>query len=83
MSFYSMAVFGFLPIGSLFAGSIAARIGAPETLILGGALCVLASVWFFGRLPSIRRVLRPVYLEMGIMPDPAAIESQENSALEK
>jgi MFS family permease len=77
MSFYSMAVFGFLPIGSLFAGSIAARIGAPATLILGGALCVLASVWFFGRLPSIRRVLRPVYLEMGIMPDPAAIESQE------
>jgi len=77
MSFYSMAVFGFLPIGSLFAGSIAARIGAPETLILGGALCVLASVWFFGRLPSIRRVLRPVYLEMGIMADPAAIEPQE------
>ena len=77
MSFYSMSVFGFLPIGSLFAGSIAARIGAPETLILGGALCVLASVWFFGRLPSIRRVLRPVYLEMGIMADPAAAESLE------
>ena len=77
MSFYSMSVFGFLPIGSLFAGSIATRIGAPETLILGGALCVLASVWFFGRLPAIRRVLRPVYLEMGIMPDPAAVTSQE------
>ena len=72
MSFYSLSVFGFLPIGSLFAGSIAARIGAPETLIMGGALCVLASVWFFGRLPAIRRVLRPVYIEMGIMPDPAA-----------
>jgi len=76
MSFYSLAVFGFLPIGSLFAGSIAARIGAPDTLILGGALCVLASVWFFGRLPAIRRVLRPMYVEMGIMPDPAAIDSQ-------
>jgi MFS family permease len=77
MSFYSMSVFGFLPIGSLFAGSIATRIGAPETLILGGALCVLASVWFFGRLPAIRRVLRPVYLEMGIMPDPAVVTPQE------
>jgi MFS family permease len=77
MSFYSMSVFGFLPIGSLFAGSIAARIGAPETLILGGAFCVLASVWFFGRLPAIRRVLRPVYIEMGIMPDPAAVIPQE------
>jgi MFS family permease len=72
MSFYALSVFGFLPIGSLFAGSIAARIGAPDTLMMGGALCVLASVWFFGRLPAIRRVLRPVYIEMGIMPDPAA-----------
>jgi MFS family permease len=72
MSFYALSVFGFLPIGSLFAGSIAARIGAPDTLMMGGALCVLASVWFFGRLPAIRRVLRPMYIEMGIMPDPAA-----------
>jgi MFS family permease len=76
MSFYSMSVFGFLPIGSLFAGMLASWMGAPNTLILGGALCLLASVWYFGRLPEIRRVIRPVYIEMGIMPDPAAIESQ-------
>jgi len=72
MSFYSMSVFGFLPIGSLFAGMLASWIGAPNTLILGGALCLLASVWYFGRLPEIRRVIRPVYIEMGIMDDPAA-----------
>ena len=76
MSFYSMSVFGFLPIGSLFAGMLASWMGAPNTLILGGALCLLASVWYFGRLPEIRRVIRPVYIEMGIVPDPAAIESQ-------
>jgi hypothetical protein len=39
----------------------------------GGALCILASVWYFGRLPSIRRVLRPVYIEQGIIQDPAAV----------
>jgi len=72
MSFYSMSVFGFLPIGSLFAGMLASWMGAPNTLILGGALCLLASVWYFGRLPEIRRVIRPVYIEMGIMEDPAA-----------
>ena len=72
MSFYSMSVFGFLPIGSLFAGMLASWMGAPNTLILGGALCLLASVWYFGRLPEIRRVIRPVYIEMGIMDDPAA-----------
>lgn len=72
MSFYSMSVFGFLPIGSLFAGMLASWMGAPNTLMLGGALCLLASVWYFGRLPEIRRVIRPVYIEMGIMDDPAA-----------
>ena len=77
MSFYSMSVFGFLPIGSLFAGMLASWMGAPNTLILGGALCLLASVWYFGRLPEIRRVIRPVYIEMGIMEDPAAIEAEQ------
>jgi MFS family permease len=72
MSFYSMSVFGFLPIGSLFAGMLASWMGAPNTLMLGGALCLLAAVWYFGRLPEIRRVIRPVYIEMGIMDDPAA-----------
>jgi len=77
MSFYSMSVFGFLPIGSLFAGMLASWMGAPNTLMLGGALCLLASVWYFGRLPEIRRVIRPVYIEMGIMEDPtAAIEAE-------
>ena len=72
MSFYAMSVFGFLPIGSLFAGMLASWMGAPNTLILGGALCLLASVWYFGRLPDIRRAIRPVYIELGIVPDPAA-----------
>ena len=76
MSFYAMSVFGFLPIGSLFAGMLASWMGAPNTLILGGALCLLASVWYFGRLPEIRRVIRPVYIEMGILPDPAVIEAE-------
>jgi len=81
MSFYSLSVFGFVPIGSLIAGSMASRMGAPATLMLGGALCILASVWYFGRLPSIRRVLRPVYIEQGIIQDtvqdPAALVNGE------
>src|SRR6267154_2443297 len=73
MSFYSLSVFGFVPIGSLLAGSMAERIGAPATLIAGGVLCIAASLWYFGRLPSLRRVLRPVYIEQGIIQAPAAI----------
>jgi hypothetical protein len=35
----------------------------------------LAALWFMGRLPEIRREIRPVYIELGIIPQ-AAIESQ-------
>jgi MFS family permease len=76
MSFYSLAVFGFLPIGSLLAGSFAARIGAPATLIIGGVLCVFASLWFVGRLPEIRRVVRPMYVEMGIIQEAAPLDTE-------
>ncbi len=40
MSFYSIAFQGVAPFGSLTAGAIASRIGAPHTLMIGGAVCV-------------------------------------------
>src|SRR5665213_940396 len=77
MSFYAMSVFGFSPIGSLIAGALASWMGAPYTLILGGVLCLCAAIWYRGRLPEIRRAIRPVYIEMGIMDDPTAITSEQ------
>ena len=55
MSFYTVAVFGFSPIGSLIGGSLAASFGAPHTLMVSGLLSVLAAVWFWTRLPAVRR----------------------------
>ena len=40
MSFYMMAFLGTAPFGSLLAGSLSARIGAPDTLAIGGVCCV-------------------------------------------
>jgi MFS family permease len=71
MAFYSMAFLGMTPFGSLLAGTLAARIGAPETLVLGGAACLAASLWFASKLPEIREVMRPIYVEMGILTPPA------------
>jgi predicted MFS family arabinose efflux permease len=71
MSFYSLAVLGFTPIGSLLAGMLASRIGAPATLMFCGALCILVALWFMGRLPEIRRGIRPIYIELGIVDVPA------------
>jgi MFS family permease len=46
MSYYAMAFFGAAPFGSLLAGALAGRIGAPLTVILTGACCIAGSIWF-------------------------------------
>ena len=46
MSFYTMAFMGMAPFGSLIAGSLASRIGAPNTLILGGICCIAGCINF-------------------------------------
>lgn len=72
MSFYTLSFTGVMPLGSLIAGSIAARIGAPLTVICGGLLCIAAGIWFSARLPEIRRIIRPIYVELGILPEVAS-----------
>ncbi len=67
MSLYVMAFMGMAPFGSLAGGSLAGRIGAPDTLIIGGALCILGSFMFSRKLPSIREMVRPIYIKKGIL----------------
>lgn len=71
MSFYTMAFLGMMPFGSLLAGGLAARIGAPCTLFLEGVCCVLGAVYFSSKLPAIREKIRPIYVEKGIIPEVA------------
>ena len=70
MSFYTIALAGSGPIGSLLGGSLAARIGVEATFMVGGAGCVLATLWFWRQLPAIRAAVRPRYVELGIITDP-------------
>jgi hypothetical protein len=58
---------GVAPFGSLAGGTLAARIGAPHTLIIGGALCILGSYMFTRKLPLIREMVRPIYIRKGIL----------------
>jgi len=69
MSFYAMAFLGMMPFGSLLAGYLAARIGAPRTMMVNGAVCLVGSLWFSRRLPAIRQIVRPIYVRMGILPE--------------
>src|SRR5512135_744919 len=73
MSFYTLSILGMNPIGSLLAGAVGARIGVPATMIVAGAICLAGAVWFYWKLPEIRRVIRPIYRELGILPDAAEV----------
>ncbi len=76
MSFYTLAILGMNPIGSLLAGGVAAKVGVPVTMIGAGVICLAGAVWFYWMLPEIRRVIRPIYRELGILPQIAeGIES--------
>jgi fucose permease len=71
MSFYMMAFLGTAPFGSLMAGWMSSRIGAPDTLRVGGVCCAAGAFWFFTELPEIRAAVRPIYVRMGILPEVA------------
>lgn len=66
MSFYTMAFMGMVPFGSLFAGSVAHTIGAPATVAIGGMACIVGSIAFARKLPALRNMVRPIYMEKGI-----------------
>ncbi len=68
MSYYTMAFFGAAPFGSLLAGALAHRIGAPHAVIVTGAFCLAGSLWFTFDLPKIDAIMRPIYRKMGLLP---------------
>lgn len=47
MSFYAMSFMGMMPIGSLFWGFLAGKIGTPQTVMFSGIICIVSAVIFF------------------------------------
>lgn len=50
MAFFAMMFVGVAPFGNLAAGALAGRFGAPATVLIGGALCVLGSLFLVFKL---------------------------------
>jgi MFS family permease len=67
MSLYTMAFRGMVPFGSLLGGSLANRIGAPDTVLIGGATCILGALVFARRLPLVTRMIRSAYEKKGVV----------------
>ena len=66
MSLYTAAFLGVVPFGGLIAGVLADHVGATNTLLAGGIICVLAALAMTRQLPLLHRHLRPIYVRLGI-----------------
>ena len=64
MAVYSMMFLGMAPFGALLAGALAHRLGAPATVALGGAVCIVGAVWFGLHLPTFRREARQLIVAL-------------------
>lgn len=69
MSLYTVAFVGVGPIGSLTGGWLAAHLGAPATVALGGGGCLVLAAWFSRALPALRQAARPVLERRGVLPE--------------
>ena len=67
MSFYAMSFGGMVPFGSLLAGGLASTIGARNTVLASGLVCMAAGLWFARSLPRLREMARPIYVQKGIL----------------
>jgi MFS family permease len=65
-SFYTLAFLGVAPLGNLATGAIAGAMGTPFAFALNGTVAVLAALWYRGKLPMVRDVLRPIYEQLGV-----------------
>jgi len=73
MGFYSMAIMGTAPFGSLIAGWLAKVIGTPWTIFTGGAATIIGALFFLRKLPELKKDVWPVYIRLGIVSDKAEV----------
>jgi len=66
MSVYSMMFMGMAPFGAFFGGALAHHIGAPITVAIGGATCVVGAILFGRALPDLRIEARRLIIAQGL-----------------
>lgn len=66
-SIFTTGFLGIQPFGNLFFGAFAGQIGVANALLFGGVFCLIGAYYFYTRLPEIRKILYPIYLDMGLI----------------
>jgi hypothetical protein len=49
------------------SGALARAIGTPATILIFGLCTIGGAVFFQLKLPEMRRIVRPIYVKMGII----------------
>jgi MFS family permease len=68
MAMYTMMFMGMAPVGSLFAGALADKIGGPWTVAIGGLGAIAGAAAFLRRLPSLRFEAQQLIVAQGLSP---------------
>jgi len=80
MSYYTVAFVGMAPFGSLLAGALGHAIGPQRTVMLSGVACIVGALWFLTRLKAIRKEMRPIYEQLGILQPKAPVVVEEEAS---
>jgi MFS family permease len=84
MSFYTMAIMGTAPFGSLLVGSLARFVGTQNAIFVSGISSVIGAFFFYKKLPELKRIIRPVYVKMGLIPEVvSAIQTASEPSVKK
>jgi len=67
MSFYTMALMGVVPIGAMVLGYLEKFVGLSYLFLINGVVCVLAALVYEIARPALRRQMRKVYVEKGLV----------------
>jgi MFS family permease len=68
LSYYILSFQGASAFGVFIAGALAEKIGAPHTMLLGGACCVIGVLFFTRKLPVLHKMIYDIYLKKGLAP---------------
>jgi len=68
MGYYTMAIVGVAPLGSLLAGALSSKWGLGTALLAMGSVSLMSSAVFLFYLPAFRKQIRAVYTRLKIIP---------------
>ncbi len=66
MAVYSMMFMGMAPLGALFAGTVAQKLGAPAAVAIGGTGAIVGSALFTRALPKLRGEAQQLIVAQGM-----------------